>query len=88
MSNNVERFIDLTKNADSLKTKIIRIEEQCKSKEAELRKLVEEVKELGYKPNELKAVIEKKTKDLQEKEEAFEKDLQAISLKISEIEEG
>lgn len=88
MSDDTHRFMELKKKAEDLKTKIIRYDEQRLSKESELKKIVAEVKKMGYQPSELKSVIDKKTKELQEKEDAFEKELQEISLKISEIEEG
>lgn len=88
MDADVQKFMELTQKADELKTKKIRIEEQCRSKETELKKLVAEIKEAGFQPNELKKVIEEKAAQIEKDVAEFEATLQKVSQDLSVIEEG
>lgn len=88
MDADVQKFMELTQKADELKTKKIRIEEQCRSKETELKKLVAEIKKAGFQPNELKKVIEEKTAQIEKDVAEFEATLQKVSQDLSVIEEG
>lgn len=88
MEKEAQKFLDLKKTQDELKTKKIRLEEQCKSKEQDLKNIVKEIKDAGYEPNELKAVILEKDKEIKDELVAFEASLQEVSKKLSAIEEG
>jgi uncharacterized protein (UPF0335 family) len=88
METEAQKFLNLKKTQDELKTKKIRLEEQCKNKEEDLKKIVKEIKDAGYEPNELKTVIQTKEKELKEEMTVFETALQDISKKLSTIEEG
>jgi uncharacterized protein (UPF0335 family) len=88
MDTETQKFVELKKTQDELKTKKIRLEEQCKSKEAELKNLIKEIKDAGYEPKDLKSVIQKKETELKEELALFESGLQDVSKKLSVIEEG
>jgi mRNA-degrading endonuclease HigB of HigAB toxin-antitoxin module len=88
MPTETEKFMELKKTQEELKTKKIRLEEQCKNKEQELRDLVKEIEQAGYKPNELKSVIQKKETEIKEEMLKFETSLQGVSKQLSAIEEG
>lgn len=88
METEAQKFIDLNKKADDLKTKKIRIEEQYKSKESELRRLILEIKNAGYEPKNLKKVIEEKSEEINKKIKEFESQLNDLSKKLFTIEEG
>lgn len=88
MDADAQKFMELTQKADELKTKKIRIEEQCRSKEAELKKLVAEIKKAGFQPNELKKVIDEKSAQIEKDIAEFEASLQKVSKDLSTIEEG
>lgn len=88
MEKEAQVFLALKKTQDELKTKKIRLEEQCKNKEQELKNLVKEIKDAGYEPNELKAVIQEKDKEIKEELVVFETALKEVSKKLSAIEEG
>jgi hypothetical protein len=88
MDNETQKFLDLKKIQEELKTKKIRLEEQCKNKEIELKDLVKQIKEAGYEPNELKAIIQAKDTEIKEELSLFDKSLQDVSKKLSVIEEG
>lgn len=88
MEANVQKFMELTEQANELKTRKIRLDEQCKAKEADLKKLVAEVKKAGYQPNELKKVIDEKSAQIEKDILKFETELKKVSEELSEIEEG
>ena len=88
MNLDAQRFMQLTEKQNELKTKKIRIEEQCKAKEAELKKLVAEVKQAGYQPNELKKVIDEKSAKIEKAVAEFDSLLEEVSKELSSIEEG
>lgn len=88
MSTETEKFLDLKKTQEELKTKKIRLEEQCKNKEQELKNLIKEIKDAGYEPNELKSVIQKKELEIKDEMSKFETSLQGVSKQLSVIEEG
>lgn len=88
METDVQKFMELTEQANNLKTKKIRIDEQCKAKETELKKLVAEVKKAGYQPNELKKAIDEKSAQIEKDIAEFETALQKVSEELSAIEEG
>lgn len=88
MEANVQKFMELTEQANELKTRKIRLDEQCKAKEADLKKLVAEVKKAGYQPNELKKVIDEKSAQIEKDILKFEAELKKVSEELSEIEEG
>jgi uncharacterized protein (UPF0335 family) len=88
METETQKFLNLKKIQDELKTKKIRLEEQCKNREQELKNIVKEIKDAGYEPNELKAIILKKEKEIKDELAVFETSLQDISKNLSTIEEG
>lgn len=88
MDADTQKFMELTQKADELKTKKIRIEEQCRSKESELKKLVAEIKKAGFQPNELKKVIDEKSAQIEKDIAEFEASLEKVSQDLSTIEEG
>lgn len=88
MSNDIERYRSLVEKAEDLKTRKIRLEEKCKAKEKELRKLVGEIKDMGFDPQSLKSTIEKMEKEQKEDIDSFDKKIDEISSKLSKIEEG
>lgn len=88
MDTETQKFLDLKKLQEELKTKKIRLEEQCKNKEVELKELVKQIKEAGFEPGELKAVIQTKDAEIKEELSLLDKSLQDISKKLSAIEEG
>ena len=88
MDQNAERFMKLQEEAEDLKTRKIRLEEQCKAKEQELRALIEEIKAEGYDPKQLKKTIEEMEKQLDKDIAEFETGLQEASKELSAIEEG
>lgn len=88
METDAQKFLNLKKTQDELKTKKIRLEEQCKNKEEDLKKIVKEIKDAGYEPNELKAVIQTKEKEIKDEMAIFDASLQEVSKKLSTIEEG
>jgi len=88
MDNETQKFIDLKMTQEELKTKKIRLEEQCKNKETELKALITEIKAAGYEPKDLKAVIQKKEAEIKDEMSLFETSLQEVSKKLSVIEEG
>jgi uncharacterized protein (UPF0335 family) len=88
LNDETEKFMSLKTTQEELKTKKIRLEEQCKNKELELKNLIKEIKEAGYEPNELKAIIQKKETDIKEDLSKFETSLQGVSKQLSAIEEG
>lgn len=88
MIDDAQKFVELNQKRENLKTKKIRLEEQYKSKETELKKLVAELKNAGYQPNELKKVIDEKTINISKNIADFEKMLEEASKALSEIEEG
>lgn len=88
MEKEAQVFLALKKTQDELKTKKIRLEEQCRNKEQELKNLVKEIKDAGYEPNELKTVIQEKDKEIKDELVVFETALKDVSKKLSAIEEG
>ena len=88
MDSEIQKFIELTKKADELKNKKIRIDEQCKTKETELKNLVADLKKEGYQPNELKKVIDEKSAQIEKDISEFEVALQKASQDLAIIEEG
>lgn len=88
ITDETQKYVALKKTHDELKTKKIRLEEQCKNKELELKNLIKEIKDAGYEPNELKAIIQKKETDIKEDLSKFEASLQGVSKQLSSIEEG
>lgn len=88
MEKEAQVFLALKKTQDELKTKKIRLEEQCKNKEQELKNLVKEIKDAGYEPNGLKTVIQEKDKEIKDELVVFETALKEVSKKLSAIEEG
>lgn len=82
----VEKFIEIEEKLKDVSTRKIRIEEQYKNKKQALKDLVDEIKSQGYNPNELGKTIEKMESDLAIKLENFEKEIEEISKKLSEIE--
>jgi uncharacterized protein (UPF0335 family) len=88
MATETEKFLGLKKTQEELKTKKIRLEEQCKNREQELKNIIKEIKDAGYEPGELKAVILKKETEIKEEMSKFETSLQGVSKQLSAIEEG
>lgn len=86
MNDKVEHFKSLQEKADKLKSKKIALEERQKTKKEDLKKVVKEVKAMGYEPNKLGQVIKEKEAALEKEIETFEKDLTEVSEKLSEIE--
>lgn len=82
----VEKFIEIEEKLKDVSTRKIRIEEQYKNKKQALKDLVDEIKSQGYNPNELGKTIKKMESDLAIKLENFEKEIEEISKKLSEIE--
>lgn len=85
-SQDAEKFMRLQKLLKEYDTKKIRIEEQYKNKKEILSTLVKEIKDMGFEPKELAAVITKKEEEIKKAVEAFEAELNAVSSKLSKIE--
>ena len=83
-----EKFLSLKKLQAELSTKKIRFDEQCKNKEQDLKTLVQEIESKGYKPNELKSIIQKKETEIKEELSTYESELANASRQLSAIEEG
>jgi mannitol/fructose-specific phosphotransferase system IIA component (Ntr-type) len=83
-----EKFLSLKKLQAELSTKKIRFDEQCKNKEQDLKTLVQEIEAKGYKPNELKSIIQKKETEIKEELATYESELANVSKQLSAIEEG
>jgi predicted nucleic acid-binding Zn-ribbon protein len=83
-----EKFLSLKKLQAELSTKKIRFDEQCKNKEQDLKALVQEIESKGYKPNELKSIIQKKETEIKEELATYESELASVSKQLSVIEEG
>ncbi len=87
-TDDVQKFMELNEQAGELKTRKIRLEEQCKAKETELQKLVAEVKKAGYQPKDLKKVIDEKSAQIEKDIAEFEAALKKASEELAVIEEG
>ncbi len=83
-----EKFLNLKKLQGELTTKKIRFEEQCKNKEQDLKTLIQEIESKGYKPNELKSIIQKKEVEIKEELATYESELNNVSKQLTAIEEG
>ena len=83
MSDNVERYTILQKKLEESKSQKIRLEEQYKSKRQALTEIIDKIKSLGVDPNQLKSVIAEKEKDLKDRLDSFEKEVEEVSRKLS-----
>jgi mannitol/fructose-specific phosphotransferase system IIA component (Ntr-type) len=88
MDNKTEKFLNLKQQQNDLLTKKIRFDEQCKTKEQDLKNLVKEIKDNNYEPNELQSIIQKKEKEIEQELATYEADLSKVSQQLSAIEEG
>lgn len=86
MKDQIENFRDLQSKLRNLSDKKIRLEEQFKTKKKDLTNLITEIREAGYDPKNLGVVIKEKEASLKIAIDSFEKDLQTVSTKLSEIE--
>ena len=86
MGTEVEKFIELEKRDNDLKTRKIRLEEQLKSKKQALKDLIEEIKAAGYDASDLQKLRETKRQEAKDKLEKYEKDLNRLSEELSKIE--
>ena len=87
MENQVEEFVELEKKSESLKTRIIRIDEQLKAKKQALTELVKEIKDAGYDPANLKQIIQQEETDIKDKIVKFKQELETVSSELAKIEE-
>jgi uncharacterized protein (UPF0335 family) len=86
MKDQIENFRNLQSKLRNLSDKKIRLEEQFKTKKKDLTDLISEIREAGYDPKNLGAVIKEKESSLKVAIDSFEKDLQTVSTQLSEIE--
>jgi hypothetical protein len=86
MSAEVEKFMELEKKENDLKTRKIRIEEQLKAKKQALTDLIKEIKAAGYDANDLQKLRTTKKQEAKEKLEKYETDLNKLSEELSKIE--
>lgn len=86
MKDQIERFRELNDKLKGLSEKKIRLEEQYKSKKEALTNLVKEIKDAGYDPKNLGAVIKEKEESLKTAISTFEGELQKVSEQLTQIE--
>ena len=86
MKDQIEHFKGLNDQLKSLSEKKIRFEEQFKTKKQALTDLVKEIRDAGYDPRNLGEVIKEKEKALTSAISTFEKELQAVSAQLTDIE--
>jgi len=86
MSTEVEKFIELEKKDNELRTRKIRLEEQLKSKKQALKDLIEEIKAAGYDASDLQKLRETKKQEAKDKLNKYESDLVKLSEELSKIE--
>jgi len=86
MNDQIEQFKTLSEQLKTLSEKKIRLEEQYKAKKKALTDLIIEIKEEGYDPKKLGEVIQKKETELNDSINEFRKELEKVSLELTEIE--
>lgn len=86
MAGDLEEFLALKKQNEELKTKKIRLEEQHRSKKAQLAELIAQIKEKGYDPNKLKDIIATKEQELKKSIEEFRASVEKASAQLAQIE--
>jgi len=86
MEDKIEKYKELKEKASKLKTKKITLEAQYKTKKESLKEAVTEVKDKGYDPNKLSQIIKEKEALLLSELDSFEKEIEEVSNKLSEIE--
>ncbi len=86
MKDQIERFRELNDMLKVLSEKKIRLEEQYKSKKEALTNLITEIKDAGFDPKNLGAVIKEKEEALKTAISSFEGELQKVSQLLSQVE--
>lgn len=86
MSAEVDRFMELEKKENELKTRKIRLEEQLKAKKQALTELIKEIKAAGYDANDLQKLRAAKKQEAKDKLEKYEQNLNKLSEELSKIE--
>lgn len=86
MKDQIERFRELNDMLKNLSEKKIRLEEQYKSKKEALTNLITEIKNSGYDPKNLGAVIKEKEEALKAAISSFEGDLRNVSEQLAQVE--
>lgn len=86
MSSDVDKYMELEEKKKDLEKKIIRIEEQYRSKKQAMVELVEQIKKDGYDPKKLKEIIAEKEEEISNLVSDFENKLKDTSDKLSTIE--
>ena len=87
MSTEVEKYMELEKKENDLKTRKIRLEEQLKAKKQSLSDLIKEIKAAGYDASDLQKLRNEKKQEAKDKLEVYEKNLNKLSEELSKIEE-
>jgi predicted nucleic acid-binding Zn-ribbon protein len=80
-----DRITNLTKDLELLNNEKIKLETRKEQTEEDLAKVLEEIKQHGYKPEELDEAIKKAEKDLYSELSALEQEVQNIKDSLEEV---
>ena len=86
MSDLVNRLEAIKNSIETLKDKKIRLEERAKKEEETFLSLIKQIKDMGFDPKTLKDDLINMEKDLNEKVEAKEKEVEEIKTSLEDIE--